>query len=854
MGQVFRARDSRLSRDVALKVLPEIFARDENRRARFSQEARAAGALNHPGIVAVYDIGFEDGTFYMVTELVEGPTLRALMEEGRIPHRRMIDLSMQVAEALAAAHTAGITHRDLKPENIMVNQEGRAKILDFGLAKHGAPAPIASAEGPTATVAITQEGAVLGTMGYMAPEQIRGKPADARTDIFSLGLVMYEMLSGLRAFQRDTSADSISALLREDPADLPPATPSGLVQIVNRCLEKEPARRFQSASDLAFSLRSLSAGGNMTKQHAAVRFRSRNWLPWTLAAVGLAIGAAGWWSRPRSAPPFYDLFPITSFAGVESHPALSPDGKQLAFVWAGEPADASGVYVKIVSGGAPPIRVSPAGKSADSPRWSPDGSRLVYMGSEGANRVIVIAPALGGPERRVMQGWARAPFGGVDWSPDGKWLLASLGIESGRQLLRMISVETGESHVLVDTPEDLLDYAARFSPDGRQISFIRGTFRFRSIFYTMTIGADGKPAGTPRRVGQRVWAAASADWSADGKSLIAPVSSGSNRRYWRIPIDGGDASRLPLQFPDSLGPALSAVSIRANRMAITVNSSQQSIGRIVWNEVGNRWENAVFYESSQSDEEPQASPTGEQVAFCSTRSGNRELWRARPDGSGAMQLTNAGERRVGSPRWSADGRWIAFDSSLDPRPDIFVVSAEGGKARQVTSPPGNYVRPSFSADGQWIYSTDRGHLVRSPFGGGTPEAVSETNLQEGYSSFDGRWIYYKQTPNFDLFRSALSGGVAASAVQARYHVPNAIAWALGATHLYFIARQGEEPARIVSVEPESGKEQEIYRLPAERSSINTLQPALSVSRDERTIYYQYRKRLEQDIVMVEPFR
>ncbi|HKA00968.1 MAG TPA: protein kinase, partial [Candidatus Solibacter sp.] len=361
MGEVFRARDPRLGRDVALKVLPEIFARDESRRARFSQEARAAGALNHPGIVAVYDIGFEDGAFYMVTELVEGPTLRALMEEGRIPHRRMIDLSTQVAEALAAAHTAGITHRDLKPENIMVNQEGRAKILDFGLAKHIAPAPTASAEGATATVAITQEGAVLGTMGYMAPEQIRGKPADARTDIFSLGLVMYEMLSGLRAFQRDTSADSISALLREDPADLPPVTPPGLVQIVNRCLEKEPARRFQSASDLAFSLRSLSAGGSATTQHTAVPFRPRNWLPWTVAAAGLAIGAAGWWLRPQSAPAPYNVIPLTSFAGVESDPALSPDGKQLAFVWAGEPADAPGVYVKLVSGGAPPIRVSPPG-------------------------------------------------------------------------------------------------------------------------------------------------------------------------------------------------------------------------------------------------------------------------------------------------------------------------------------------------------------------------------------------------------------------------------------------------------------------------------------------------------------
>jgi eukaryotic-like serine/threonine-protein kinase len=217
MGEVYRARDPRLGREVAVKVLPEIFAGDENRRARFTQEARAAGALNHPGIVAVYDIGLADGTFYMVTELVEGPTVRALLDEGRLPQRKTLDLAVQVAEALAAAHAAGITHRDLKPENIMVNQEGRAKILDFGLARH-LSATAVSAEALTATQALTREGTVLGTMGYMAPEQVRGKPADARTDIFSFGLVLYEMLAGLRAFQRETSADTISALLREDPA------------------------------------------------------------------------------------------------------------------------------------------------------------------------------------------------------------------------------------------------------------------------------------------------------------------------------------------------------------------------------------------------------------------------------------------------------------------------------------------------------------------------------------------------------------------------------------------------------------------------------------------------------------
>ncbi|MGA8580823.1 MAG: serine/threonine-protein kinase, partial [Bryobacteraceae bacterium] len=215
MGEVYRVRDTRLNRDVALKVLPEIFAGDESRRARFFQEARAAGTLNHPGIVAVYDVGLEDGVFYIVTELVEGETLRSLLAEGRPAARKSIDFAVQIAEALAAAHAAGITHRDLKPENIMVSgpagrSPGRIRILDFGLAKQAPAEP--AADGVTQTQAITGAGMVVGTIGYMSPEQIRGKPVDPRSDIFSFGLVLYELLAGLRAFQRDTSADTMSAI------------------------------------------------------------------------------------------------------------------------------------------------------------------------------------------------------------------------------------------------------------------------------------------------------------------------------------------------------------------------------------------------------------------------------------------------------------------------------------------------------------------------------------------------------------------------------------------------------------------------------------------------------------------
>ncbi len=261
MGEVYRARDPRLERDVAIKVLPASFSADADRLRRFEQEAKAAGLLNHPNITAVYDIGSHDGAPYVVQELLEGETLRAVVSGGKLPPRRAIDYSLQIVHGLGAAHEKGIVHRDLKPENIFVTNDGRVKILDFGLAK------LTHAEDrgqgsnlPTATAG-TEPGVVMGTLAYMSPEQVRGKPADARSDIFSFGAILYEMLAGRRAFHGDSAADTMSAILREDPPDLSATNqnlPPGLERIVRHCLEKSPDQRFRSAHDLAFALEALS--------------------------------------------------------------------------------------------------------------------------------------------------------------------------------------------------------------------------------------------------------------------------------------------------------------------------------------------------------------------------------------------------------------------------------------------------------------------------------------------------------------------------------------------------------------------------------------------------------------------
>jgi serine/threonine protein kinase len=353
MGEVFRAKDSRLGRDVAIKVLPETFAKDSERLRRFEQEARAVAALNHPNILAIHDIGEYNGSPFLVSELLEGHSLRAEMNNGALPTRRAVEYAAQIAQGLAAAHDKGIVHRDLKPENVFVTHDGRLKILDFGLAKL-AKLHAATDDSATLTLADTQQettpGMVLGTVGYMSPEQVRGEPADARSDIFALGTILYEMLSGQRAFKRDTSAETMTAILKEDPPEISttgkPVAPA-IERTVRRCLEKKPQQRFQSARDLAFDLEGLSgtttgSGMRPAGPSAEPAPSSLNWLiPFAAVLVlALAAGIAGWFFGVRNAtttPPFYHQ--LTFERGLVYAARFAPDGRSIYYsaAWKGQP-------------------------------------------------------------------------------------------------------------------------------------------------------------------------------------------------------------------------------------------------------------------------------------------------------------------------------------------------------------------------------------------------------------------------------------------------------------------------------------------------------------------------------------
>ena len=545
---------------------------------------------------------------------------------------------------------------------------------------------------------------------------------------------------------------------------------------------------------------------------------------------------------------------MTSFTGVESQPALSADGKQLAFAWLGEPPDLQGVYVKLVAGGAPPLRISATGKASAFPTWSPDAARVAYVRATGSVTEILVAPALGGPERRVAQ--YTGPPSSISWSPNGKWIAASVPEPAGANAtsLQLVSLETGEQHRLTRAPEGTRDISPRFSPDGDKVAFVRNTGTFSSLPFWVPIDPAGVPSGEPRQIGGRHLYTYTVDWFPDGKSVIIPVIAGATCQYWKIPIGTGTPDRLPIEFPiDLTSTSSSGISLRGSRLAAVVNNSQDDIGRLEWNQTTARFQSAEFYGSSRTDGEVQVSPNGQWVVLTSTRSGAREIWRANRDGSQALLLTSMPDHRIGSPRWSFDNQWIAFDAAVEGSTQIYVVSAEGGKARQVTSGSIGHVRPSFSFDGKWIYlrAGPNPGISRIPFAGGTVESVTKHGY-EAFESPDGRWLYYfaQQGIAAGIFRVPTTGG----SEQLILRDPRATAWALAGKHVYVGMGAASDPGYILRIDPESHRSEEVYRFPPKVRRFSYYATSLAVSPDERTIYHTGAKRNEADIILVDNFR
>lgn len=864
MGEVYKARDPRLGRFVAIKILVQQKLDDANQRRRFQQEARAASALNHPGIVTVYDVGSENGVDYIAMEFVEGQTLDRLIPQNGFPIPQFLQYSTQAADAIAKAHSAKILHRDLKPSNVIVTNEGLVKVVDFGLAKvieasQQAPQP----EEKTAVAAITGEGCVVGTAAYMSPEQAEGKNLDSRSDIFSFGSVLYEMATGHRAFQADSALSTILCILREEPKplrELRREAPPELERLIRRCLRKDPARRIQTMMDLKAVLDELkeeSDSGRLTVILPARKRRPRRL--WVAGLLGLfcllaAIGALRFARRPAEKVPSHPI-PITSYQGDERQAEFSPNGTQVAFSWNGEKEDNWDIYLKVVGSSASPLRLTSNPASDFRPKWSPDGTRIAFIRSTRETDAVMLTSALGGAERRLTE-FPTAVEAGLSWSPDGKWLAAAVGGQAGRTALRLVSVETGETRTLTTPPTTSGgDFDPAFSPDGRSIAFVREHGMNVEELWRLRLSKSYEPAGSPAKIladGKRNHGPA---WTPDGSELIFSSGETAQAGMYRIPADG---SAPPTRI-DSVGDGASepAVSGASHRLVFTRTFRSASIWRF---DVDGKAAAAKQWIASSSfrDVFPQYSPDGSKIVFYSNRTGVNQIWTCNDDGSQPVQLTSMTGTTTGTPRWSPDGHWISFDSNSGGSWQVYVVSASGGKPIPVTSGDMTNVVASWSRDGRWIYFTSKRSgaaevwEVPAPSSAGarmeTPVQVTRNGGTSSLESPDGKTLYYtKTTPGFDfsLWKMPVEGGPETLVLNSLYRYN----FTLTPAAIYFTTPSNpDSPSELKRLDLSTGKVGSLYTL-GKRVDLG-----LALSPDGRHLLFAQLDYVGSDLMTVENFR
>ena len=681
MGEVYRARDTRLGRDVAIKILPSHLSSNPDAKQRFEREARAISSLNHPNICQLYDVGSQDGVDYLVMECLEGETLASRLHRGRLPLELVLRHGIEVADALDAAHHRGTVHRDLKPSNIFLTNHGEAKVLDFGLVKMDEET---QPDMPTRTSPelLTSPGTTVGTVAYMSPEQARGEDLEARTDIFSLGTVLYEMATGKPAFPGRTSAVVFKAILDQTPASITlvdSALPTRLEEIVSKMMEKDRDLRYQSAADLRADLKRLkrdSESGRLAVPaaggpHAATTKRS--WIVAGLVATMLAVlVAAAIWQYAHRATTQTDLAPMTvtpftSYTGLVCCPSFSPDGNQIAFLWDRGEGKGVDLYVKLI-GDTTPLRLTNAPGTIAGLAWSPDGRRIATLRPDG----VFVVSALGGPERRLAETHSPA-LGGLDWSPDGKWLaLPDKETGDGSVGIFLVSPETGERHRLTSPLNPTDDRGPAFSPDGTTLAFARA----RSIF-SQDVFVVPLAGGEPRQLTFLSGSIRGLDWTPDGKQIVLSVSisgEAGNNSLWRIAAAGGKPEKVSgLGLGGATDPT---VSRHGNRLAYGESSDNVNVWQLRLSSPDKPAGPPLkVISSTRGQSGQQYSPDGRRIAFVSDRGGSAQIWACDPDGSNPVQLTFLKAGDTGTPHWSPDGRSIVFDSTTSGNEGIYSIDA-----------------------------------------------------------------------------------------------------------------------------------------------------------------------------------
>ena len=785
MGEVYRARDTRLGREVAIKVLPADRMHDESRRRRFLQEAQSASALNNPHIVTIHEIESEGDIDFIVMEYVRGASLDTLIPRHGLRLNELLRIALPVADAVAAAHASGIVHRDLKPANVMVGESGTVKVLDFGLAKLMADDDSsASRSGETATVTqfvadgLSTPGAIVGTAAYMAPEQAAGGKVDARSDIFSFGAVLYEMATGTKAFVGSSVADTLANVLRAQPTpptQIATALPRDLERLILRCLKKEPDRRYQLMLDVRNELQEIKEESDSGTLGAPTPVAGRRrTIAIASAALAVAIVAAGAiafrFLRPHGDPklPPMRVVPLTSLNGEELWPTLSPDGDQVAFSWNGDKSDKTAqpdgfddfdIYLKQVGSSDLRRLTTDSGRTWPG-AWSPDGRQLAWFRDFPRGVIYLLSPA-SGAQHKLNDFPVFGPP--LLWSLDGKWLIAAGQPKAPEgNGIYVVPVDGGPPRRVLQPKAPQFLASPALAPDGHHLAYMAcavSSGGAKCDVEVMDVDERWQPVSTPRRVTTTVNPIGGLVWTRDGTSVIYTSEPVPQTFYlWRAWVAGDRApERLDLA---GLGARMPTLSSAGNRLAFVRTLNRVGVYTL---EAAPR----PVLVTSFWDIQPQFSPDGTKLVFTSSRSGEQlDIWLASADGSNPRQLTR-GPGSKGSPSWSPDGRRIAFDMrSADGPLSIWIIDADGGAPRQITKGPGDQSTPTWSRDGHWIYfASHEGDGIdtwRVPATGGSPERITrDGSTFFAVESMDGKDLIYKRNMGDSaLLALPLAGGPA----------------------------------------------------------------------------------------------
>lgn len=846
MGVVYQAMDLKLNRLVVLKFLPPELTHNTEAIDRFINEAQTASALDHANLCTIYEVNeTSDGQMFICMANYEGKTLKEKIKDEPIEPEEAIEIALQIAAGLQRAHDEGIIHRDIKPGNIIVTDRGEVKIIDFGIA-------ILAGQDR-----MTKTGTSLGTVAYMSPEQVQGKDINNRSDIWSLGVVLYEMLTGQLPYSGDNEAAIIYSIVN---TEFEPISASGIdlslpiQKVITKALAKNIDERYPNIENMQADLQALEEVKSIPSSHPKSNQHFKQHKPlYLLAAAVILFSIFGlmWFFLGQTNDMGYtpmQIKPLTSLIGTEAHPSFSPDGNRVAFTWNGKQEDNYDIYVRLI-GTESISRLTTDPKADFRPSWSPDGSRIAFQRQESREKIsIYIMPSIGGQGRKLTEiyppnsGYLHR-YNKIAWHPDGKWLVVSDKNSADEPAgLFLVSLETGKKTRLtspVNTTSLDGDICASFSADGSSLVFSRNLSWLISDLYVLDLSSDLKPVGKPKRITSPESYIDGTGFTHDGTEIIY-----SSNNLWRI--SRSDPSN-PTQIMSGNKIADIAISPQGNCLVYRQNQKEVNIWRISLTDtliIDNQAERLIS--STAIDGEPVYSPDGQKIAFLSYRSGNPEIWICDNEGSNLFQLTSLERPSTNGPFWSPDGKFIVFDTNSERKQDLYIVNAAGGNPRRLTIHPEVDWLPAWSRDGDWIYfssnRTGKSQVWKIKPDGSDLKQLTRKGGLAALESPDGQYLYYPKDRSYptSIWKVSVNGENEHQVVKqfngwrSFFPVENSIYFVLFRDILFFNF--------------DTGKTTTITKL--ERS----VDYGITVSPDRRFLLYGQIDRKGSDLFLVENFK